>query len=330
MHSIKNAIVYKVELPTATQMRQHLDEEPGFLHTPITDADFRSDGFVANGVTGDVVSDFGDGQVFNYDTRAFEEATGGYTLMLQSDEKIIPNSTQDELVRQRLQDHEEKHGNPPGDEQAGVIKEQAMNELCEQAFSRTHYTTALYHQESGLLFINTTSAGKATRMLDLIIRIAGSVKSTTIHVSGIKNGLTTRLENMIEDTKDAPFGTMETDDLVKLKRKLTGDDPVEKITYSGTELASNHELLDQLKVGFQVEELGLWHPTNMSFRLNHQFRLKGIETADIDPGEDADAAHAYRLQATNDAFALVAVVNELCDLLGYEPPKETEGDGAEQ
>lgn len=324
MSIIKNAIVYRVTLPTASQMRQHLEDEPGFLHTPITDSDFRSDGFVVNSTTGDLVADFGDGQVFNFATWDSEEATGGYVLTLRSDEKIIPNSAVDELYAQRLAEHAEKHGAPAEKEQAAVLKEQVSHELCGQAFSRTHFTTALYHQASGLLFVNTTTPGKAHRLLNLLVRMAGSVKSETIHINGIKKGLTTRLENLIEGEVEAPFGGMQADDQVKLKRKLAQKDPMEKIAYTGTDIDSNNELLGQLHAGFEVEELGLWHPTGVHFRLTHQFRFRGIETTDIEPDDDADGAHLYRLQATNDASCLVAVVHELCDLLGYEPPAEDE------
>lgn len=315
MTIIKNAIVYKVTLPTAEQLSQHLEDEPGFLHTPITDADFRSDGFVPNAATGDVVTHF----------------EGGYLLTLRSDEKIIPNGSVGELTAERIEEYHEKHGECPAEEVEREIRAQAAADLCKRAFSHHYTTTALYHQASGLLFVNATSPGKADRLLGFLVRLAGSVESTTIHVSGIKHGLTTRLRELIsQEGPETPFGSMQVDDQVKLKRQQLKGEPLEKITYSGTDLSTNHELLDQLRVGFEVEELGMWHPAGIEFRLNHQFRLKGIDTQDVEPSDDVtDGAHLHRLQATQDALSLVAVVQELCDLLGYEAPEPEEEQPAE-
>lgn len=315
MTIIKNAIVYKVTLPTAEQLSQHLEDEPGFLHTPITDADFRSDGFVPNAATGDVVTDF----------------EGGYVLTLRSDSKIIPQGEVAGAISERLDQRQQAGEEALDDEGFEALKEEIRADLCKRAFSRTEHTVALYDAGSELLFVNATSPDKAGRLLGFLVRLVGSVESTTIHVNGIKHGLATRLRELIsQEGPVEPFGSMQVDDQVKLKRKQAKDDPLEKITYSGTDLAFNNELLDQLRVGFEVEELGMWHPVGASFRLNHQFRLKGIDTQDVEPSDDVtDGAHLYRLQATQDAFALAAVIQELCDLLGYEAPEPEEEQPAE-
>lgn len=331
MQTMKNAIVYKVQLPTAEQLRQHFDEAEGFKHTPITEAAMRSDGFVPHSVTGDLVADFSDGTILSSITGEPERATGGYILTLRSDEKVIPNDAVKQVVDEEIAGYENAHGEAPEKEQVAIIKESVLQDLCSKALSRTHFTTALYHEESGLLFINTTTPGKADRMLGLLIELVGSVESKTIHISGIKHGLTRRLEILIEQSEEAPFGTMQVDDCVKLKRKMGSEEPTEKIAYTGSDLSFNEELLEQLRRHFEVEELGLWHPAGASFRLNHQFRLKSIYLAPFDPADDGsdDPAYVYRMQALQDSFSMVAVVNDLCDLLGYEPPSEEDAEEPE-
>ena len=176
-----------------------------------------------------------------------------------------------------------------------------------------------------------------------LVKLAGKIQTVTIHISGVKNGVTTRLRQLIAaevGNEARPFGQLEADDMTRIRRQIAPGEPVEVITYKGTWLAENDEVLAQLADGFEVEEIGLtFPPAAMSFRLTHQFRFKGLDFAPQEPEDESggeitevDPAHEWRMQAMREVEGMVGVVNELCELMEYEQPvlDDPEEDDAEQ
>ena len=307
MTMLKNAIVLKALLPEIGLLRQQLDAvEWG----EIAETEFRRDSFIP-GQGGEKVADF----------------PSGYSLCLRCEEKMIPRGAIHAAVLKRAEELTEELGEPLEEEAMDQLFADVGMEICKQAFVKTRYVQSFYHVESEFLFINTTSAGDVDRFMGALVKLAGKVQTVTIHISGVKNGVTTRLEQLISANGDPdarPFGKLEADDMARLRRKLAPGEPVENVTYKGTWLADNDELLNQLRDGFEVEEIGLTYPpAAMSFRLTHQFRFKGIDFAPQEPedesGED-DEAHNWRMMAMREVEGMVGVVTELCELMEYEQP----------
>ncbi|MBB3142228.1 recombination-associated protein RdgC [Halomonas organivorans] len=299
---IKNAIVFKAELPSIDAVRQHLQE---IEWRELNDLEYRRSCFVANETTGDLVTDF----------------PGGFALRLRTDEKIVPPAVVQAETDKQVAEIEERNGEKLPRKSRTAIKEEVFLALCAQALTSTTYTWAFYHAAEQLLIVDTAGKPKADRLAQTLIQLIGSVKTETIHVSDIKHGVTTRLRQLISGDVEAPFGRLGIDDHAQLVRRF---DEVEKVTYAGTDVANNHELLEQLEAGYQVEDLGMVL-SRMHFRLTSQFRLKSINFSPIedDESEDADdAAHAWRMTALDEVEQITDVVKELCDLLGYQEEQE--------
>lgn len=307
MTMIKNAIVLKALLPDVALLRQQLDAvEWG----EIAETEFRRDVFIP-GQGGEKVADF----------------PSGYSLCLRCEEKMIPRGAINAAVLKRAEELTEERGEPLEEEEMEKLFADLSIEICKKAFVKTKYVQAFYHIESEFLFINTTSTGDADRFMGALVKLTGKVQTVTIHISGVKNGVTTRLQQLIETPVGhdvRPFGKLEADDMARLRRKLAPGEPVENVTYKGTWLADNDELLNQLRDGFEVEEIGLTcPPAAMSFRLTHQFRFKGIDFAPQEPDDETgegDDVHDWRMMAMREVEGMVGVVNELCELMEYEQP----------
>lgn len=320
---LKNAIVLKALLPEIGLLRQQLEAADW---QGIGETEFRRDTFVP-GHTGDLVADF----------------PTGYALRLRCEEKIIPQGAIEDAVLQREAEIQKERGEELGKSEYDALREDVSLDLCKKAFVKSKYVEAFYHTASELLIVNTTSPGEVQRFMGTLVKLAGKVQTVTIHISNVKNGVTARLQSVIEgedwsddDTESlAPFGQLTTDDVVRLKRKMEAGEPDEMVTYKGTWLADNDELLHQLRSGFEVEEIGLsYPPAAMSFRLTHQFRFKGIDFEPQEPEDDGaeiDFAHEWRMAAMREVDGLVEVVNELCALMEYEQPvleaEAPDGDG---
>lgn len=307
MPIIKNAIVLKAQLPDIALLRQQLEAAE---NSEIADTERRRDAFI-QGNPGEMVSEF----------------PSGFSLSLRCQEKIIPVGTISEAFSKRTEEIEQERGEPLSDEEHNALYEDVAVEIYKKAFVKTRYVQGFYHIESEFLFINTSSPGDVDRFMGSLIKVAGKVQTVTIHISGVKNGVTTRLQRLIaagSASEEFPFGQLEPVDMARIRRKIAPGEPVEVVTYKGTWLATNDELLHQLCEGFEVEEIGLtFPPAAMSFRLTHQFRFKGISFAAQereDGSGEGDAAHDWRMNAMREVEGMVSVVNELCDLMEYEQP----------
>lgn len=317
MPLIKNAIVLKALLPDIALLRQQLETaERG----EIAETEFRRDAFV-EAAAGELVAEF----------------PSGFALCLRCQEKMIPSGTIVAAAFERQREIEQERGEELDQEENEKVYQEVSMEICKKAFVKTKYVQAFYHIESEFLFVNATSPGDVNRFMNTLIKLAGKVQTVTIHISAVKNGVTSRLEQLISANGDPdarPFGRLDTDDMARLRRKLAPGEPVEVVTYKGTWLADNDELLNQLRDGFEVEEIGLtFSPAAMSFRLTHQFRFKSIDFAavELEDYDGDDGAHDWRMNAMREVEGMVAVVQELCELMDYEQPVlEAVADDAEQ
>ncbi|MGV2930187.1 recombination-associated protein RdgC [Vreelandella venusta] len=318
MPLIKNAIVLKALLPDVALLRQQLEAAE---NGEIAETEFRRDAFV-EAAAGELVAEF----------------PSGFALCLRCQEKMIPSGTIVAAAFERQREIEQERGEELDQEENEKVYQEVSMEICKKAFVKTKYVQAFYHIESEFLFVNATSPGDVNRFMKTLIKLAGKVQTVTIHISAVKNGVTSRLEQLISANGDPdarPFGRLDTDDMTRLRRKLAPGEPVEVVTYKGTWLADNDELLNQLRDGFEVEEIGLtFSPAAMSFRLTHQFRFKSIDFAavELEDYEGDDGAHDWRMNAMREVEGMVTVVQELCELMDYEQPvlEAVADDDAEQ
>lgn len=319
MTILKTAIVLKARLPEIALLRQQLDAaESG----EIAETEFRRDAFVP-ALAEEMVAEF----------------PSGFALCLRCEEKIIPKGTIAEAVFKRVTELETERGDLLGDEERDQLNADVSMEICKKAFVETKYIRAFYHVESEFLFIDTTSPGDVSRFMGTLVKLAGKIQTVTIHISGVKNGVTRRLRQLIAaelGDEVRPFGKLEADDMARIRRQLAPGEPIEVITYKGTWLAENDEVLAQLVDGFGVEEIGMsYPPAAMTFRLTHQFRFKGIDFSPQEPDENSgegDDIHDWRMNVMREVEGMVGVVNELCELMEYEQPvlDEAADDDAEQ
>ena len=86
------------------------------------------------------------------------------------------------------------------------IIQDAKVQLCKQAFIKSSLFLALYNTEENLLIINSANKNIAGMVGAMLVKVIGSVKTVTINISDIKNGLTTRLKNHLDGEQSAFAG----------------------------------------------------------------------------------------------------------------------------
>lgn len=300
MHKhIKNAIVYKAEMPTAQQLAKHLAELP---YSPIGETMLSSASFVPNKLTNELVTEF----------------EGGYSFTLRYDEKILPKAIVREKAAERIKHVEQAAGHLLKKIERVAIADQVLVELARTALVKTATITAFYSATDQLLIVAVGSKNLANILTSRLVHVVGSLKTSTIHISDIKNGLTTRLKNYLQGDREA-FDGFEVGASAALKNDS------QKVSYSLADIGTASEgLLEATGKGFEVERLALEH-NGVEFKLTSDFHFKAIKFADeeeSDQAEEQDPVFMWRQDAAVQVLMFSRVLNQLCDLLGYKPDEQ--------
>ncbi|WP_413499216.1 recombination-associated protein RdgC [Buttiauxella gaviniae] len=297
---LKNAIVYKATLPGVDNINQHLAELP---YSEIGDTEFIRYSFVENPVTGEIVTPI----------------VNGYAICLRIDEKIIPKPVIKKTVLERIASIEGRFGARISKIEKQQIIDTVKVDLCKQAFVKTSLIYALYQAEENLLMVNTTSKHYANVLCSMLVKVVGSIETKTIHISDVKNGLTTRLKSYIAGDSEA-FDGFEVGSVMQLSRK---SETKETIRYSADHQSVVSEIEESLNSGFSVDSIELYSD-GASFVLTENFHFRRIDTKSSDSNNEDDKAFVWRQAAGIDLFIMTGVIKKLCKLLSYKEPEKEE------
>ncbi|MFV4846609.1 recombination-associated protein RdgC [Edwardsiella tarda] len=306
---IKNAIAYKATLPNTENLLAHMQEQ---LFTDVTETAFHGYGFVANDITGEMITPI----------------TGGFSFTIRYDEKVLPAKAVVSKLSERIAELQAKNllGYKISRPVKNELKQAVLAEMCKTAFVKTTLLTCYYNEENHLLFVDTPSANMANMCMHLLVMATGSVKTETINVSDPKHGLTTRLENYLKNNMQ-PFDGFTVGNMVQLWRM---DGQKEVITYSETELTSiSDEILEKLSACFTVEKLRLVFNGDITFVLTNKFHFKQINLlSDSAYEDDDDLPYRWRHEAGLKLFLLSNIVLGLVSVLEYKDDAEKRTAGA--
>lgn len=296
MNLIRNAIVFKAELPSADNLRTNLEDN---LFTEPMSLDPATAGFVPVGESGDLVLEF----------------ERGYAFALRQDVKVIPSSAVKEAVSKRAAELEEIQGFKPGRMQTKEIKEAVMVGLLARALVRSITIICFYDTKNNYLIVPTISKTLADVVIGKLIHSTGSVKTTTINISDLTNSLTVRLKDWLTNGDDSFLG-FEPSDTVSMKRGT------ETLSIKMGSLTSAQQALSEaMALGFTVSQMGFVHNETYSFTLTSDFRFKRIDIEEApNQGETENPIDTYKHEAAIQLYSLSSVLNSLCDQFGYQPP----------
>ena len=235
---------------------------------------------------------------------------GGWAASFRQDTKLLPASAVNEAINAECEQIERTTGRKPGKKERKEIKADVMYELLAKAFSRTSLTTLLYSSKSKRLYVATGSTKVADTCMSELVRALESVKSSTVHVSGVSQGLTKRLTNYLDDAEpDQAFGDFYPQgDVVmsggKRKWALKG----------GTVRDIEPALRNAIGAKATVDSIAFdWD--GIEFRITDSLRIKGVKHRTAEPGANDTLADQWVAQATLELDALDVITHELLDLL---------------
>lgn len=295
---INNALIYNVEIPPVETLEEKLKEA---LFSDLTEVQVSSVGFVE----------------FPYTQELVTKIQGGFVINLRLDEKIIPAAAVQRELNQRIKDRQSAFPVKKAEKQQ--MKEAIHSEFAKTALSTTKIITAYYYEESKRLFVSTVSEKHAQYVLSLLIRVCGSIKSSTLHVSSFKFGLTTQLKSFLDGDNDA-FGALGACNDCKLTRKL---ERKETINFTNIDDFDDTDIRLKLDEHYEVEHIGL-NFGDTTFKLTSDFKIKSISWEEVgDQAQDDESeAQVWKEDAAMKIFSLNKFTETLLSVLSPdEKPK---------
>lgn len=302
MKCLKNAIVYRLSLPSALQLAVHLDE---LKHTEIQPPEPWKYGFVP--VPGC------DNPFALVETLP---GTGMMAFAVRMDDKLMPGSVINAMVKERCEEIAKSTGRTRVSKAERLqVKDMVVSEVCRTALVKTQVVTCFYDPLSRFLFVPAPKR-QAGIITNLLVRAVGAAKSETINVSNVKGGLTARLRSYIDEREGFDQGFVP-NSAVWLRK---GSERV-TIQLDSDVTNATRAISEALDNSFEVVAIRLEHEaTDVSFRLTDEFHLKGIDLPDVEI--DKDAGGVWQQEAAVQLTLMVRLMGELCVMFDYKEPAE--------
>ncbi len=313
MKLIKNARTYVAHLPSVSNLNRHLQEA---AFTPIGSQAMSTQGWAPHPVTQQWVAPF----------------HGGFCLTLRYDYKLLPADVIKKELAARIAEVQKQEGRPVGRRERAELKDEVTFTLLPRAFTKTKLIHAYYDPETHILVVPETSAKWADALISALIHSCGSVKTETVHVSAMSDGLTARLRQVVaeEFREHLPpaFAPFQIGDYAQLKQ-----DGNRKITWDVSNLDDvAGGIREALDTGAQVERLELFTNAesglSVVFKLTKDFVIQsiGFEDSESDDLEFDNPEDHWEHEASVQFLQVRGVIEELIDLFGYTPKEAPEDD----
>lgn len=294
---IKATRIFNAALPSAEAMRGHLVNE-AFAEPLATQ--LATCGFVPM-EQGTYVTEF----------------PGGYAFRFRIAQKVLPGSVIKQAVADECAKIEADTGRKPGKNEKREIKENIIEDLAQQAFVRYTDVIAYFRQETNHLFVPTLSKAVGDKLMTKLVAAVESVKTETIHVSNVTQGLTARLKKWLNDGDDDAFGEFYPVNDVELEQ----EERSVRVKMSNLSQARG-TLNSSLGQGFSVNAIGLSLDGD-EFKLTDDFKLRSINLRDPEQEEQLEEeqleeAPTFEAQVGIEVDRIGLIVDQLVEMFSYK------------
>ena len=234
-----------------------------------------------------------------------------WRVALKKEEKVLPAGVIRDILDEKILEIQNNEARNVGRKEKQELKEHITDDLLPRAFTRSSRTQAIFDTRHGYLLVNNAASAKAENILTKLREALGGLEASLPNTKQSPSSLMTSwlLQGHCE-------GGVELDSECELKG--VGDVvPVVKI--SKQDLTAD-EVVQHVKNGKTVTQLGLVWREQIAFILTQDFTLKRIQYLDVlqeeaeSNGDDAASlAFASQILMTE---AISTMLEELVSYLG--------------
>ena len=291
----KNAIIYL--LPDGWQLEAGFAEKlEQAAFTPCMGLDWFSEGFAPP-------TPFSSDFVFT--------AQNSNRVCLKHEEKVLPADVIRDILDERVAEIQEAQLRNVGRKEKQYLKERITDDLLPRALTQSRRTEAIFDTERGYLLVNNAAAAKAENLLTKLREALGGLEASLPNTKQSPGSLMTDWL-----LRGAAEGGFELDSDCELKGV---GDVVPTVKVSKQDLTAD-EVVQHVKNGKTVTQLGLTWREQISFILTQDFTLKRIQYLDVlqeeAEGHGDDAASLMFASQILMTEALSTMLDELVSYLG--------------
>ena len=234
-----------------------------------------------------------------------------WLVALKKEEKVLPAGVIRDILDDKVAEIQNNEARNVGRKEKQELKEQITDDLLPRAFTRSSRSLAVFDTKHGYLLVNNASSAKAENMLTRLREALGGLEASLPNTKQSPASLMTSW--LLNGACDGGF---ELDSDCELKGS---GDVAPTVEISKQDLTAD-EVVQHVKNGKTVTQLGLVWREQLAFVLTQDFTLKRIQYLDVlqeeaeSHGDDA-ASLAFASQILM-AEALSTMVDELAVHLG--------------
>ena len=234
-----------------------------------------------------------------------------WLVALKKEEKVLPAGVIRDILDDKVAEIQNNEARNVGRKEKQELKEQITDDLLPRAFTRSSRSLAVFDTKHGYLLVNNASLAKAENMLTRLREALGGLEASLPNTKQSPASLMTSW--LLNGACDGGF---ELDSDCELKGS---GDVAPTVKISKQDLTAD-EVVQHVKNGKTVTQLGLVWREQLAFVLTQDFTLKRIQYLDVlqeeaeSHGDDA-ASLAFASQILM-AEALSTMVDELVVHLG--------------
>ncbi len=199
-------------------------------------------------------------------------AQNTWRIALKKEEKVLPAAVVRDILDEKINEIREIEGRNVGRKEKMELKETITDDLLPRAFTKSGKTEAIIDTQHGLLLINQANSNRAEMLLTKLRDVLGGLEAKLPRTQQSPGSLMT--EWLLNG---AAAGHFELDSDCELKG-LGDAAPVVRISHQDL---TAEEVINLVKNGKIVTQLGLCWQDRVRFVLTQDFTLKRIQFLDV-------------------------------------------------
>lgn len=190
-------------------------------------------------------------------------------LVMRKEERIIPNSSVDELLKEGIIEFEKMNHIKPSKKQRAEMKENVIISLMPRALLKTTRVQGYVDLLENRIVVNTASIGQAEEFVSLLRYTLGGLSAFPFYVDGVDEH-----EVFTRWVRNSSMLTFKVD--LGDACKLIGEE-AKAVTFKNFNLDDNETIRTHVDNGMVVSELRLRYDNKIDFTLNDKLQFKTIK-----------------------------------------------------
>lgn len=234
----------------------------------------------------------------------FHAVGENYLFCLKKQERILPAAVINAELADKVLQIEQEQGAPVGKKAQQDLKEEIVQRLLPQAFTKNSFTFGFISLKDNLVIVDASADGKAEVLLAMLRKALGSLPVVPLCRSAIHAQLT----QWITETPPAEIELL-------LEAELKAHDDEGAIVRCKNQDLTSEEIIQHIDNGKMVEKIAVGYAERVTLVLEQDCSVKRLKYADILKEENQDIPKDQQAARFDADYALMSA--ELIELAKF-------------